>query len=419
MKSFLRTVLSLSVVHWLTSVGVVLTTGSAAVFLILLFQQLDNPYVGIIVFLIIPAIFVLGLILMPMGLILASRRTGGYRQLVNQLPPSDYRIARLGWAIAFATLANVAILTAAAYHSVGVMDSTQFCGETCHSVMHPQYARYQDSPHAAVACVECHVGGGAASFVHYKLSGVRQLVRLTTNTYQRPIGPAMEHMRPARETCGECHPAQAKQEDRLKVIRHYDDDEQSTEKTTVLLIKVESKIHKAHIGRDIEYYGATPDPQTITTVSAGGKTYSVDGATPGPHRRKMDCMDCHNRSGHDFQTPENAVDRAIADGALDRSRPFTRRDAVAALKGKLPIAQQPAAVQQIYAANVYPSMKITWGTYPNNIGHTDSPGCFRCHDDQHKTKSGESITQDCSACHEPIAVEEPNPEILKTLGINK
>jgi hypothetical protein len=131
----------------------------------------------------------------------------------------------------------------------------------------------------------------------------------------------------------------------------------------------------------------------------------------------MDCMDCHNRSGHDFQTPETAVDAAIADGRLDRSPPFTRRDAVAALKGKLPVLQQPAAVQAIYSANIYPAMNITWGTYPNNIGHDAFPGCFRCHDDQHKTKSGESITQDCSACHEPVAVDEPNPEILKQLGM--
>jgi len=226
----------------------------------------------------------------------------------------------------------------------------------------------------------------------------------------------MDRLRPANDTCEQCH-SHSKQEDTLKVIRHYDDDEQSTEKTTVLFLKIGSKIHKAHVGGNIEYSAATTDPQTIPTVTVDGKTYAAEGASPGPIRRKMDCMDCHNRSGHDFQTPEDAVDRAIAEGKLDRLRPFTRRDAVAALKGKLPISQQPAAVQEIYAANIYPGMNITWNTYPNNIGHTASPGCFRCHDDQHKTKTGESITQDCSACHEPIAVEAPNPEILKTLGM--
>ena len=383
--------------------------------MLLVFQQFDNPYIGIIVFLIIPAIFVLGLLLMPLGMAVAARRHGGYRKLIA-LPREGPQLARLGWAIAFATLANAGILTAAAYHGVAVMDSKQFCGETCHSAMQPQYVRYQNSRHAAIPCVDCHIGGGAEAFIHYKISGVRQLIRLTTNTYHRPIPPAMDRLRPANDTCEQCH-SHSKQEDTLKVIRHYDDDEQSTEKTTVLFLKIGSKIHKAHVGGNIEYSAATTDPQTIPTVTVDGKTYAAEGASPGPIRRKMDCMDCHNRSGHDFQTPEDAVDRAIAEGKLDRSRPFTRRDAIAALKGKLPISQQPAVVQEIYSTNVYPNMNITWNTYPNNIGHMASPGCFRCHDDQHKTKTGASITQDCSACHEPIAVEEPNPEILKTLGM--
>jgi hypothetical protein len=417
MRSFFRTVLSLSVVHWLTSFGVVLTTASAGVFLLLVFQHFDNPYIGIIVFVVIPAFFVLGLLLMPLGFVLASRRPGGYRKLVERLSYSRPQVARLGWAIAFATLANGGILTAAAYHGVAVMDSPQFCGETCHSAMQPQYIQYRTSPHARVACVSCHIGNGAESFVRYKVSGVRQLIRLTRNTYQRPIPPAMDRVRPAREICEECHSPQKVQGDKLKIIRHYGDDEKSTEKTTVLLVKIGSKIHKAHVGRDIEYTGDKPDPQTIATVTVDGKTYTAQDASPEPVKRKMDCMDCHNRSGHDFETPEVAVDRAIAEGRLDRSRPFARRDAVAALQGKSPVGQQPVAVQQIYAANVYPSINITWGTYPNNIGHTAFQGCFRCHDGAHLTKSGDAITQDCSACHEIIAADDPKPEILKTLGM--
>jgi hypothetical protein len=417
MRSFFRTLLSLSVVHWLTSFGVVLTTASAGVFLMLVFQHFDNPYVGIVVFVVIPALFVLGLILMPLGLLVASRRPGGYRKVLEQLPHSGPEVARLGWVIAFATLANAGILTAAAYHSVTVMDSSQFCGETCHSVMQPQYTQYRNSPHARVSCVACHIGSGAESFVRYKVSGVRQLIRLTTNSYHRPISPAMDRVRPAREICEDCHSPQKVQEDKLKIIRHYGDDEQSTEKTTVLLLKIGSKIHKAHVGRDIEYSGDKPDPQTIPTVTVDGKTYTAQGVSPAPITRKMDCMDCHNRSGHNFETPDFAVDRAIAEGRLDRSRPFTRRDAVAALQGKSPIGQQPAAVQRIYSANVYPSINITWGTYPNNIGHTAFMGCFRCHDGDHMTKSGDAITQDCSACHEIIAADDPKPEILKALGM--
>jgi len=416
MKLFFRTLLSLSVAHWLTRIGVVLTTASAAVFLVLVSQRFENPYFGIIVFLVIPSLFVLGLLLMPIGLFLAARRLGGYRYVLARVPVDGPRLTRLGWAFAFATLTNAGILTAAAYHGVGYMDSRQFCGQTCHSVMQPQYVRYQSSPHARVPCVDCHIGSGATSFIQYKLAGVRQLVRLTTNTYQRPVPPAMDRMRPAKDTCEDCHSSEKMQEDRLKVIRHYDNDEQSTEKTTVLLMRIGSKIHKAHIGRNIEYVSATPDPQTILAVMVDGKTYSASGAPTSGATRRMDCRDCHNRSGHDFETAESAVDRAIAEGKLDRSGPFARRDAVAALTGKSPIEKQPPTVQQIYGENIYPAMKITWGTYPNNVGHEKFPGCFRCHDGQHATKSGDSITQDCGSCHELVAVDEQSPKILKDLG---
>ena len=417
MRAFFRTLLSLSVVHWLTSVGVVLTTASAVVFLVLVFQRFNNPYIGIIVFLIIPAIFVLGLVLMPVGVALAARQIGGYRQLLTRVPTNFAHIARLGWAFAFATLANIAILMIAAYHGVDVMDSTQFCGQTCHSVMQPQYVRYQESVHARIPCVDCHVGAGAASFFQYKIAGARQLIRLTSGTYHRPIPPAMDRMRPAAELCEQCHSPGKAHEDRLKIVRHYSDDEQSTEKVTVLLMKVGSKIHRAHVGRDIRYEGDTPDPQMISTVTADGKTYSVEGAKSGGVERKMDCMDCHNRSGHDFETPESAVDQAIADGRLDRSRPFARRDAIVALKSQSATEAQPASIQMIRSGNVFPQMSIGWGSYPNNIGHDKFPGCFRCHDGQHVTQTGDSITQDCASCHELVAVDEQSPKILKDLGL--
>src|SRR5262249_1276433 len=147
------------------------------------------------------------------------------------------RATRVAWAFSVATFANAGIIALAAHQGVGYMDSKEFCGQTCHAVMQPQYVQYQNSPHASVACVDCHIGSGASSFVQYKLAGVRQLVRLSTNTYHRPVPPAMDSMRPARDTCEHCHSSQKIQEDRLRVIRHYDNDEQSTEKTTVLLMR--------------------------------------------------------------------------------------------------------------------------------------------------------------------------------------
>src|SRR5215510_13230954 len=238
MKSFFHTLLSLSVVHWLTGIGVVLTTASALVFVGLLFIQSQNPYFGIIVFLILPALFLLGLLFMPLGAVVVSRRHGGFGKVMERLPREGARAARLAWAFAFATITNAGILGLAAYGGVGYMDSTQFCGQACHSVMEPQFVRYQSSAHAHVPCVDCHIGSGAASFVQYKMAGVRQLVRVSTNTYQRPIPPAMDRMRPARETCEQCHFPGKSKDDTLKVIRHYDNDERSPEKTTILLMHV-------------------------------------------------------------------------------------------------------------------------------------------------------------------------------------
>jgi hypothetical protein len=417
MTSFLKTLLSLTVIHWLTSVGVVLTTASAVAFLVLLFQRVDNPYFGIIVFFILPALFVLGLLLMPAGVFLASRRLGGMGEVWRRLPGEYARAGRFAWAFLFATLANAAIITLAAYRGVEHMETAQFCGVTCHSVMQPQYIRYQKSPHANVPCVDCHVGSGAQSFVQYKLAGARQLVRLAANTYSRPIPPALDHLRPAAETCEHCHSRASSRDDRLKIIRHYDDSQESTEKISVLLMRSGSRIHKAHLERDIQYLYKDAARQEIALVTSGDKTYAVEGAETTGLTRKMDCMDCHNRAGHDFETPESAVDRAIATGVLDRSRPFARRDAVAALKQQAGVENQPPAVRTLLDENVFPDLGIAWGSYPSNNGHERFPGCFRCHDGQHVTKTGESISMDCASCHELVAVEEQNPKILKDLGL--
>jgi hypothetical protein len=416
MTSRSRTILGVAFAHWLTTAGVVVTTTSAFVFLGLAFLQFDNPYYGLVVFVLIPALFVLGLLLIPLGLYIRRRRAGSLRNAIPEVEWSSVRTARLASIIALLTMANIGIVTAAAYQSIHYMDSSQFCGTVCHNVMSPHYTRYQDSAHARVECVHCHVGSGAKNVVHYKLAGVRQLMAVTFRTYERPIPPALPTLRPSTETCEQCHSPNTSHGDVLKVIRRYGEDEASTEKVTVLMMHVGNKIHKAHVGRAIEYIASDDKAQVIPWVSVDGKEYVAEGAAANVEKRRMDCMDCHNRQGHDFEMAAQAADRAIAEGRIDRSRPFSKRDAVLALTGKAPLEGAPEAVRRIYSQNVFPQMAITWGSYPNNIGHDAFPGCFRCHDESHKTKTGETITQDCTTCHEMVAVEEQDPEILKTLG---
>jgi len=453
--------------HWLSLAGVALVTTAGISWLFVLPQQIrghvSNPYIGIIVFLILPIVFFVGLALIPIGVYLSKR------QIRPGLPEAgfDRRAAlhRLAWFFGVLTLVNVIIGTQVTYRAVAHMETPQFCGATCHT-MHPQFAAYQNSPHSRVECVECHVAPGAAGWISSKAAGTRQLIETVLNTYRRPIPSALESNRlvPARETCENCHWPQAFGGVRLRVFSKYADDEANTRTQTVLAVMVGggkiAGIHGAHVGPGVHIrYSATDGArQTIpwveyrNTTTGAVKTFVSSDSTPDSLKAQpkydMQCVDCHNRPTHTFDLPDRAMDKALALGDIAVTLPYIKKKGVELLKAsynssqeaadKLPrelvafyqqnypdlyakrsqdINQAGQAVLAIYNRNVFPDMKVTWGTYPNNLGHTDFPGCFRCHDGSHATGDGKSITQDCSTCHEPLAMDEASPEILKTLGI--
>jgi len=425
-------------------IGVAVTTAMAVVFLLLLTLeftgQLTNPYAGLLVFVAVPFVFVLGLMLIPIGIWRQHRRVAaGYA--ADDWPVVDLRLPRTRSVIvgvALLTIVNLFIVSLAGFGAVHHMESTEFCGQTCHTTMEPEWKAHQASPHSKVACVKCHVGPGAAGFVEAKAAGTRQLWHVIINNVQAPVEAPVHSMPPARETCFGCHSGAGHQGDRLKVVRDYADDETATETATTLQMKVggvkpASGIHW-HIAQQIEYIATDRERQTIPYVKftdGNGKVkeYAADGVTKEQlaqgERRSMDCMDCHNRPAHTFDpSPERAVDVAIANGNLPRTLPFARREAVAALKDEYAsgdeaqrgidarlrkafashasdpaLARTVSAVQDIYARNVFPAMKVKWATYPNNIGHTFFNGCFRCHDDNHKASDGSVIKQDCESCH--------------------
>ncbi len=425
-------------------IGVAVTTAMAVVFLLLLtlefIGQLTNPYAGLLVFVAVPFLFVMGLLLIPIG-IWRQRRRVAAGHAPEDWPVVDLRLPRtraviLG--VVLLTIVNVFIVSLAALGSIHHMESTEFCGQTCHTTMEPEWKAHQASPHAKVACVSCHVGPGASGFVEAKAAGTRQLWHVITNRVPTPVDAPVRSMPPARDTCLSCHTREAYDGDRLREIREYADDETSTETVTRLQVHVggttpPSGIHW-HVPQQIEYIATDRQRQTIPYVkftdrNGDVKEYMADGVTPEElargERRTMDCLDCHNRPAHTFDpSPERAVDLAIADGQLPRTLPFARREAVAALKdeyssgeeAKLGIdtrlrrafashgddpalAPTVSAVQDIYARNVFPAMKVKWATYPNNIGHQFFNGCFRCHDDNHKARDGTVIKQDCETCH--------------------
>ncbi len=461
----------------LTAVGAALATSAGLTmiwFWVVEFTQARglHPYLGILLFVLLPGVFALGLVLMPLGIFFRRRKlTQGGRALPTQFPSLSLKepaLQRLLTLIGVLSVANVVILATASYQGVSYMDSTQFCGLACHTVMAPEYASYLNSPHSRVACTECHIGPGADWFVRSKLSGTRQLFAVALGTYSRPIPSPVEHLRPARETCEECHWPQRFVGDRIIVRTKYAEDEANTPSTTVLSLKIGGSrlgggvgIHGRHLdGKSRISYVSTDDRRqvipSVDYVDDDGKTVNFASTelktTPEQlsrgERREMDCVDCHNRPTHVFELPDRALDKALSDGRISTQLPFVKKKGLELLKTEYPDGEtartriseglldyykkdQPqtyathralveTAAQQvvaIYSRNVFPEMKVTWGTHPNNIGHEDFLGCFRCHDENHEAPDGRTITQDCDACHTVLAMEESQPRILEDLGL--
>lgn len=459
-----------------TLTGAVLTTSSAITLILFWLREAfsatpSHSYGDLVFVLALPGLFVFGLLLMPAGVLWRRSSLRRRGELPDVYPQVDLNlpVVRNAFAlVAVATTANVAILGTAAYKGVEHMDSTSFCGLTCHTVMAPQHTAYADGAHSRVACVECHIGEGATWFVKSKLSGTRQLFAVALETYSRPIPTPVTHLRPARETCEQCHWPQKFVGDKFLVRTKYADDEANSATSTVLVLKVGGRaagkhagIHGVHLDpeRPIDYVSIDGRRQVIPvveTVDAAGKPVRYVSedvkATPDQiakgERRRMDCMDCHNRPAHTFEMPERALDHAFADGRLSSALPSLKKVASSALRaeyadretaarkiaetiGGFYRQQHPTVwrehgarvetavreVQKIWARNVFPNMRVGWGTYPNNVGHEDFPGCFRCHDESHKRADGVAITQDCTACHTILAQDESDPKVLSDLGL--
>jgi hypothetical protein len=438
--------------------GMVLTTVSASVFLIVFLADLfglhTNPYLGILFFLVLPGVFLVGLALIPLGAWLERRRRArGRPSSLIHWPRVDLNdpVHRRAAVIAFAlTMANVVIVSLAAYRGIEYMDSVAFCGQVCHSVMKPEFTAYQDGPHSRVTCVQCHIGAGASWFAKSKVSGTRQVLAVTFHTYSRPIPSPVQNLRPARDTCEQCHWPEKFHGDKIVRVFEYGEDEKNTESVTTLQVHVgggserlgiAQGIHwHMNVANEVEYIATDDKRQVIPWVRVkdrfgGVREYTAEGAKPEDlakgERRRMDCMDCHNRPSHPMAaTPERAVNQRMARGDIPKTLPFVRRETVKALKASYPsqeraeegisrslrdfyrsqfptefmsrrqeVEKAANAAMDIYRRNVFPEMNVAFGTYPNNIGHMDFPGCFRCHDDNHKSKEGKTIGQDCETCH--------------------
>jgi nitrate/TMAO reductase-like tetraheme cytochrome c subunit len=445
--------------NYISFAGAVIVTAAVASILLLFFIELtqtgNNPYIGIITYVILPAFLAFGLLVIVIGMLIERRRrrrspTSG----ILPYPKIDFnepRQRRLALTILALSFIFVCASAFGSYRAYEYTESVQFCGQTCHSVMKPEAVAFAATSHARIRCVDCHVGHGAESYARSKLSGARQLVSLIRNNYSRPIETPVRNMRPADETCEQCHWPSKYHGAQLKTFNHYAYDEQNTLRQTRMLINVGggdpatgpvAGIHwHMNLANEITFVASDTQRQVIPWIRVkdrnGNVTEYYDSGRPlsaeqlaVAERRRMDCIDCHNRPAHTYLPPDVAVDQSFAAGRLDPSLPYLKRQAVEALNK--PYATEAEAVkgiaesldafyrtnysslyaqkselvkgaigetQRIFKTYFFPEMKTNWETHPSNIGHLYSSGCFRCHDGEHVSNTGKVIRNDCNICH--------------------
>jgi nitrate/TMAO reductase-like tetraheme cytochrome c subunit len=441
--------------NWVSLAGVALAIVSLAnIFLFVFIDAIAtkaSPYIGILAYMVAPGFLVLGLLLMLVDVMIERRKKVAPTEFYPRLDLNDP--GQRSAVISFTTflVVFVVVSTAGSYKAYEFTESVSFCGQLCHTVMSPEYTAYQLSPHARVACADCHVGPGATWFVKSKLSGSRQVFAAIFNTFPRPIPSPVKNLRPAQETCEQCHWPKKFYGGQLKVFSHYANDEKNTLRQVRMLIKTgggdpatgaPEGIHwHMNIANKIDFVAADEKHQIIpyvrvedqqgrvTEYYAKDSTLSKDQIAKA-ERHHMDCVACHNRPTHIYVPPDQAVDQSLLARRLDVSLPFLKQQSVtvltatyattdAAMHGiasglqgfyeskypdvaktkQLEIRNAVTEVQQIFKRTTFPEMKLNWQTHPNNLGHYYYNGCFRCHDGQHVSADGKVVSKDCNQCH--------------------
>ncbi len=414
-----------------------------------------SPYVGIFAYLVFPFFFTIGAVLFLYGMrreSLRRRRLG-----VDEAPPyprldlnDDGTRRKFGYAVIGSSFLAI-LLAFVTYNAFLYTETVSFCGALCHTVMQPEYTSYQISPHARVPCVDCHIGSGASWYVKSKISGARQVFATVFDTYPRPIPTPIQNLRPARETCEECHWPAKFYGTQLLQIPHFRYDEKNTAEQISLGVKTGGGSAELGQNAGIHWHMITENKVTFIALdrrqqhipwvraqhldNTAVEYLSTDYAgSPEDlakrEKQEMDCMDCHNRPTHIFEPPDAATNTAMASNLIPRTLPWAKKVVVDALvvnyptrpkareglrrdigdfyrnrypgvykKRKADVEKTIATAISIYDHNVFPDMNVNWKTYATNIGHRDWPGCFRCHDGKHVTKDGKVLTNACTTCH--------------------
>jgi nitrate/TMAO reductase-like tetraheme cytochrome c subunit len=343
----------------------------------------------------------------------------------------------------------LALLVIGGFQLIEFSDSVAFCGVLCHQVMEPEYTAYQNSPHSRVLCIDCHVGPGTDYFVRSKITGIPLVFSTIFDTYERPIPVPVRNLRPARETCEQCHRPERFAGDMVRTHTTFANDEANTKRTDTRIMYVGGggpaarNIHW-HIAADVYYLALDEQRQDIiwTGVDQGDGTFKeyfltdkageVTQERLDEEKRLMDCIDCHNRATHIFRSPDELTNESLNQGLIDPSLPFIKREIVSVLDpvnpsletayGRLEnirefyrtnypqvLAEKGDAIDQainegknIARLTTFPHMMVTWETYPSQLGHQESPGCFRCHGKLTAREGSAVIDANCTLCHAQI-----------------
>jgi Ni/Fe-hydrogenase b-type cytochrome subunit len=444
--------------NWISYAGTGIAAVGVLVFAVLTAYHtigggaLTEPYGDLVIFFVPPLFVLAGVAVILIGMYVQWIRWRMHKPLAfARYPKWDLNLARERKAL-LAVAMGAAVLSIPAIYGSGqaylYTDAVPFCGATCHS-MTPEYVTYRLSPHANVACAQCHVGPGATGYIESKVRGMVELVETIQDDYPRPIPVPVTALRPIRVNCEQCHwPANffgAREVRRT----HFLADEQNTRWEIDMLVRVgggapgdasRMGIHW-HVAGKVEYLASDAAKQNITWVrsvdpiTGAAKEYTSQAQPPAARAageiHTMDCVDCHNRPSHILHPPDRSVDVALANGNIDLSLPYIKQQGVAALTASYANREQAmqgiesavrgyyqksypqvytgkrqavegaiAHLRTTYDRYFFPSMKVRWDTYSTNDTHFYSVGCFRCHDGQHKSVDGSVIRSDCDTCHQ-------------------
>lgn len=454
--------------NWITIIGS-LIAGLNLCLIIVLFAistifKKDNTSLGLFIYVILPGFMLMGLIMVPLGMIIAREKIKRRVEADKlRLPVVDLNNPKQRGAFVVFVVFTIIILflsTLGSFKAYHITESVEFCGTLCHKVMEPEHTAYLNSPHANVTCVECHVGSGASWYVKSKLSGLQQVYAVLTKTYPSPIETPLHDLRPARETCERCHWPQKFYERTLQNNRYFLADSLNSEWDILLQMKTGPEFSELglkegihwHINPsiEIEYISENDKRENITYVRFTNKATGEvtvfmnpdnpvsDSSVAASEKRIMDCIDCHNRPSHNFNSPPVYFDKALLTGAVSKDIPFIKKVSMGILRQTFAdndtafmtireeimnyyrsglsdyyssntdkIENAVVSIQKAFSQNTFPGMKVTYDVYPEHIGHLEYEGCFRCHNDAFKSENGHTITRDCNLCHTIVAQGKP------------